>query len=91
MAIAECCQFIKLMAGAVTLAFPGCYLLAATRIFGPIRWFCLSVVTNRAGQGGQGRHPPTGPASYILDPWGKPGDLHLIKQKYNFFKKLFSL
>ncbi len=26
----------------------------ATQIFGPIRWFCLSMVTNRAGQG-QGR------------------------------------
>ncbi len=62
-------------AGAVTLAFPGRYLLAAQ---------------GRAGQG-QGRHPPTGPAGYIQDPWGKPGDLHLIKQKYNFFKKLFSL
>jgi hypothetical protein len=24
---------------------------SVTRIFGPIRWFCLSVVTNRAGQG----------------------------------------
>ncbi len=31
----------------------------ATRIFGPIRWFCLSVVTNKVGEGkgraGQGQ------------------------------------
>jgi len=39
-------------AGAVTLAFPGCYLLAAQRRVGQ-------------GQGGQGKHPPTGPAGYI--------------------------
>ncbi len=37
-------------AGAVTLAFPGRYLLAAQ---------------GKAGQGGQGKHPPIGPASYI--------------------------
>jgi len=47
----------------------------------------------RAGQGqgraGQGRHPPTGPAGYIQDPWGKPKDLHLIKQKYNLKKFYF--
>jgi len=37
-------------AGAVTLAFLGRYLLAAQ---------------GRAGQGGQGKHPPTGPTGYI--------------------------
>jgi hypothetical protein len=33
---------------------------------------CLSVVTNRAGQGSQGRHPPTGP---VGGPQQQPVDL----------------
>jgi hypothetical protein len=71
----------------------------------------------KAGQGDQGKHPPTRPAggSQQLSGWqgqggqgsryrgprevpfllkislGKTGDLHLIKQKYKFKKKLFSL
>jgi hypothetical protein len=28
---------------------------------------------------------------YLKNPWGKPRDMHLIKQKYNFFEKIFSL
>jgi hypothetical protein len=46
----------------------------------------------RAGRPGQ---PLWGAArgaiSILKNPWGKPGDLHLIKQKYNFKKKFFSL
>jgi hypothetical protein len=55
-------------AGVVTLAFPSRYLLAAPHEFlDQSDGFFLSVVTNRAGQGqgGQGRHLPTGLAGYI--------------------------
>jgi len=46
-------------AGAVTLAFPGRYLLAAQG-------------QGRAWQGGQGKHPPTGP---VGGPQQQPVDL----------------
>jgi hypothetical protein len=47
----------------------------------------------KAGQGGQGsRYRGPGEVPFLLKkPLGKTGDLHLIKQKYKFFKKLFSL
>jgi len=51
--VVSVCVFDKQgRAGVVTLAFPGRYLLAAQG-------------RGKAGQGGQGRHPPIGPAGYI--------------------------
>jgi hypothetical protein len=57
--------------------------------------FPVELVTNRAGarQGGQGSRCG-GPREvpFLLKKFlGKPGDLHLIKQKYNFFFNFFSL
>jgi len=51
------------------------------------------VVTNRAGWGGQGsRCVGPGEVPFLLKKsLGKTRDLHLIKQKYNLKKKLFSL
>jgi hypothetical protein len=44
-----------------------------------------------AGQGRAARAAAVGGRArchfYSRNPWGEPGDLHLIKQKYNFFKK----
>ncbi len=51
---------------------------------------CLFVVTNRAGQGSRCRG--AGEVPFLLKKsLGKTGVLHLIKQKYKFKKKLFSL
>ncbi len=64
---------------------------SATWIFGPIRWLCLSVVTNRAGAGRPRQTPAHWTCWLYIGSLGKTGDLHLIKQKYNLKKKLFSL
>jgi hypothetical protein len=46
-----------------------------------------------AGQGGQGSRcgGPREVPFLLKKSLGKTGDLHLIKHKYNFFKKIFSL
>jgi hypothetical protein len=58
--------------------------------FGPIRWFCLFVVTNRARQGGQGsRCGGPGKVPFLLKKsLGKTKGLASNQTKIQFKKKI---